>query len=106
MSNPSRNGPRGLAELIAATGPLAGLAQAASSRLDLADCVRRQVPAALGVAVTACNLRPDGTLVVTAASAEWASRLRFEADAILTGCRPAWPAATRVQFRVSAVGVP
>ncbi len=102
MSNPPGNGPRGLAELIAAGGPLGGLAQAASSRLDLADCVRGHLPAALGTAITACNLRPDGTLVVTAASAEWAARLRFEADAILTACRSAWPAATRVRFRVGA----
>ena len=102
MSNSSRNGPRGLAELIGAGGPLAGLAKAASSRLDLADCVRQQVPVALRTAITACNLRPDGTLVVTTAGADWASRLRFEADAILAGCQRTWPAATRVQLRVGA----
>jgi predicted nucleic acid-binding Zn ribbon protein len=61
------------------------------------------VPPALGVAITACNLRPDGTLVVTAASPEWAARLRFEADGILAGCRLTWPAATRVRIRVGTV---
>lgn len=100
MSSGSRNGPRGLGELIAASSTLGALARAASSRLDLADCVRKQLPPALAAAVANCNLRPDGTLVVTAASSEWAARVRFEADAILAGCRKDWPAVARVQFRV------
>lgn len=85
---------------MALSSPLGALARAASSRLDLADCVRKQLPGELAAAVSACNLRPDGTLVVTAASPEWAARLRFEADGILAGCRPQWPGAARVQFRV------
>ena len=100
MSNPSGNGPRGLGELIALSTPLGALAKAASSRLDLADCVRQQLAGELAAAVTTCNLRPDGTLVVTAVSPEWAARLRFEAGGILAGCRPHWPAAARVRFRV------
>ena len=103
MSSASRNGPRGLGELLAANSTLGALARAASSRVDLADCVRKQLPPALAVAIAACNLRPDGTLVVTAASPEWAARLRFEADGILAGCRKGWPAAARVRFRVGAV---
>lgn len=102
MSSPSRNGPRGLGELIAANSPLGALARAASSRLELADSVRKQLPPTLAAAIATCNLRADGTLVVTAASPEWAARLRFEADAILAGCRPTWPAAARVRFRVGA----
>ncbi|MEQ1801157.1 MAG: DciA family protein [Gammaproteobacteria bacterium] len=93
-------GPRGLGELLALNSPLGALAKAASSRLELADCVRRTLPGELAAAVANCNLRPDGTLVVTAASPEWASRLRFEADGILEGCRPHWPEAARVKFRV------
>ena len=103
MSSPSRNGPRGLGELIAANNPLGALARAASSRLALADCVRKQLPPTLAAAITTCNLRPDGTLVVTAATPEWAARLRFEADAILAECRKNWPAAARVRFRVGAL---
>ena len=106
MSSPSGNGPRGLGELIAANSPLGALARAASSRLELADCVRKQLPPALAAAIATCNLRPDGTLVVTAVSPEWAARLRFEADGILAGCRKDWPAAARVRFRVGAVGAP
>ncbi len=101
MSNsPTKNGPRALGDLLSSEGQLGALARAASSRLDLADCARRQLPEALAPAVVSCNLRPDGTLVVTAASPEWAARLRFEADGILSGCRRDWPAAARVRFRV------
>ena len=104
MSKPSGNGPRGLGDLLAQSisqsGPLGALAEAARSRLDLAECVRKQLPADLAAAVTACNLRPEGTLVITAASPEWAARLRFEADGILAGCRADWPDAARVRFRV------
>lgn len=100
MSDASGKGPRGLGELLALSSPLGALAKAASSRLDLADCVRKQLPGELAAAVATCNLRPDGTLVVTAASPEWAARLRFEADGILAGCRPRWPEAARVRFRV------
>ena len=101
MSNsPTRSGPRALGELIKADSGLGALARAASSRLDLADCVRKQVAEELAAAIVSCNLRPDGTLVVTATSPEWAARLRFEADGILSGCRGDWPAAARVRFRV------
>ncbi|MEO8225138.1 MAG: DciA family protein [Gammaproteobacteria bacterium] len=100
MKKPSTTGPRGLGDLIAANTPLGNLARAASARLDLAACVRKQLPADLATAVSACNLRPDGTLVVTAASPDWAARLRFEADGILAGCRQHWPAAARVRVRV------
>ncbi len=100
MSSAAKNGPRGLGELIAANSPLGALARAASSRMDLAACVRQQLSPTLAAAVSNCNLRPDGTLVVSATSSEWAARLRFEADGILTGCRKGWPAAARVVFRV------
>ena len=99
MSSPSGNGPRGLGELIAANNPLGALARAASSRLDLADCVRSLLPPTQAAAVTACNLRADGTLVVTVGSPEWAARLRFETSVILEGCRKSWPAATSVHVR-------
>jgi hypothetical protein len=102
MSNTSGYGPRGLGELIAANSPLGALARAASSRLELADRVRKELPPTLSAAITACNLRADGTLVVTAASPEWAARLRFEADGILAACRKDWPAVTRVRFRTGA----
>lgn len=101
--SPAKSGPRGLGDLIKADSQLSALARAASSRIDLADCVRRQLPADLAVAITTCNLRPNGTLVVTAASPAWVARLRFEADRILEGCRGDWPATARVRFRVGTI---
>jgi hypothetical protein len=101
MSNSlTKSGPRALGDLLRADSQLGALARAASSRLELADCARRHLPDELAAAIVSCNLRPDGTLVVTAASPEWAARLRFEADGILSGCRGDWPAAARVRFRV------
>jgi len=100
VSTSSGNGPRALGELFGANTALSALAKAAGSRVDLTDQVRGQLASALASAVTACNLRPDGTLVVTTSSSEWAARLRFEADVILAGCRVHWPAAARVRFRV------
>lgn len=101
MNDPSRSGPRGLGELLAAGGPLGTLAAAAGQRLELADCVRAGLPGDLAAGIESCNLRPDGTLVVTTASPEWAARLRFEGDAMLTACRSRWPAAARVRVRVA-----
>jgi hypothetical protein len=108
MGDSTSNRPRALGELLVRglagdatdASPLGALARAARSRLDLADGVRARLAPDLAAAVSACNLRPDGTLVVTAVSPEWAARLRFEADGILAGCRPDWPAASRVRVRV------
>lgn len=92
---------RSVGDLLATDNSALGqLARAADRQIELADCVRRQLPVDLAGAVTACNLRPDGTLVVTTAGPEWASRLRFEGGTILAGCRKGWPAAARVQVRV------
>lgn len=91
---------RGLGELLATDSALKQLARTAGRQIELAECVRQQLPADLAGIIVACNLRADGTLVVTATSPEWASRLRFEAGTILAGCRPSWPAAARVQVRV------
>lgn len=97
-------GPRALADLLKAgtapPGPLGALARAAESRLVLADEIRRHLPPDLAGGVASCNLRADGTLVVTATSPDWAARLRFEAEGILASCRAGWPATTRVRVRV------
>ena len=108
MNGRTGPGPRALGDLLkpgpcgepAAASPLGALARAAASRLVLADEIRRNLPPELAGAVVSCNLRPDGTLVVTASSPDWAARLRFEADGMLAGCRAGWPAATRVRVRV------
>jgi hypothetical protein len=55
----------------------------------------------LADALLGASLRDDGTLVITAASPAWASRLRFEGSGLLAACRQRYPVAKRVKVRVS-----
>jgi hypothetical protein len=100
MSEASRNQPRSLGALFTEVKALGALATAAERHLELATRVRSVLGEPLGSYVSACNLRPDGTLMVTATNPERAARLRFEAETILGACRKHFPAATRVKVRV------
>jgi len=53
--------------------------------------------------IVAANLREDGDLVVIAASSAWASRLRYETDALLDAARKAGlsPGACRIRVTQS-----
>ena len=99
MSDASRNQPRSLGVLFAEVQALGVLAAAAERHVDLATQVRAALGEPLGSYVSACNLRPDGTLIVTATNPERAARLRFEAETILGACRRGFPAASRVKVR-------
>ena len=99
----SKSGPKSLSELLCdADSPIRRLADEAQSRVELADRVRAGLPAPLNRHIEACNLRDDGTLVVTTTSPEWAARLRFEGDSILSRCRQQHPGAARVKIRVQS----
>ena len=100
MSDASRNQPRSLGTLFTEVKALGALAEAVERHLDLATQVRTALGEPLGSGVSACNRRPDGTLIVTATSPEWAARLRFEAEGILSACRRQFPAASRIRVRV------
>jgi len=63
--------------------------------------MRSQLPAELVDGLVHCNCRDDGTLVVTAASPAWASRLRFETPRLLDICAAAGVDAARVKVRVT-----
>ena len=52
-------------------------------------------------AIVAANVREDGELVVICASSAWASRLRYEGDALLKAARDAGIDAVRCRVRVS-----
>lgn len=93
--------PRSLADLFGQGTALNALRKAADLRVSLASAVRGALEPELGAEVMSCNLREDGTLVVTASSAAWATRLRFEGERMLTACRLTFPAATRVRVRVA-----
>ena len=100
MSETSRNQPRSLGSLFSEVKALGALAEAAERHLELATQVRAVLGEALGSGVSACNLRADGTLIVTATSPERAARLRFEAETILGACRRQFPGTARVKVRV------
>ena len=52
-------------------------------------------------AIVAANVRDDKSLVVIAASSAWASRLRYETDALLAAARGAGIAASSCRVRVT-----
>ncbi len=77
------------------------LAAEARRRVHLADHMRDQLPESLSAGVLACNIRPDGTLVVIASSPEWANRLRFESARLLQIGRALEADVQRVKLRVA-----
>ncbi len=83
------------------TGPLADLARRAAGAEELAAALRASLGPELAAELRAAHLRPDGTLVILAASPAWAARLRFEAQALLARCRERHPQAARVRVRVA-----
>ena len=99
----SREKPKSLAELID-TGqtPLGQLAGEAKRRIDLGEHLRSCLPAPLGEGVMHCNIEPENTVTVLAASPEWAARLRFEASAILKLSQQKEPGIQQVRVRVAA----
>jgi hypothetical protein len=93
--------PRLLAELMrAGPGALGRLADSAQQRCDLAGLLRAALPADSAAALLGVNLREDGTLVLTASSPAWASRLRFESGQLLARAQERLPEARRVRVRV------
>lgn len=100
----SDSGPKSLSDLIFGShGPLRDLAEQAARRTDLAAHLRAGLPPELGAHLLGANLRPDGTLVVTADRPDWAARLRFESEPLLARGRQMHPESQRLRVRV---GVP
>ncbi len=98
----SSNKPKSLSELLAAKqGTLSQLAAEATRRLELTDRLRSALSPDTATRMTGCNLRDDGTLVVLATSSEWAARLRFESETLLSVCREIHPGTTKVRIRVA-----
>ncbi|MBL8225109.1 MAG: DUF721 domain-containing protein [Chromatiales bacterium] len=100
MANDRRGQPVNLGDLFRSPGSsLGGLARAAAGRMELLDLLRARLPAELQACLVGCNVRDDGTLVLTASSPAWAARLRFEAPGLLACCRERFPATARVRVR-------
>ena len=70
---------------------------------ELTHIVSDALPDEYAGAIVAANLREDGDLVLIAASSAWASRLRYETDAIMAAARSAGlsPVACRVRVTQS-----
>jgi hypothetical protein len=98
----SKKQPSSLADILARPdSAVARLARAAAATEDLAATLRAALPADLASALSAATLREDGTLVILAASPAWATRLRFEGEALLARCRERHPGAERIRVRVA-----
>ncbi len=98
----SKSKPKSLSELVASRDSgLGRLAAAARLRSELGDYLRNGLGEPLGSAIMHCNVHDDGTLVVTAANPEWASRLRFESQQLLALCAAHGTTAVAVKVRVA-----
>ena len=103
----SKNGPKSLSTHVSAAHSSVGrLAAEARARLGLADHIRAGLPADLGMRLTSCSLGDDGILVVRTAGPEWAARLRFESQEILTLCRQRHPETRSVKIGVAHPDTP
>ena len=82
-------------------GELGDIVRRAREMGELTHVLSEGLPADYAGAIVAANLRENGDLVVIAASSAWASRLRYETDAILAAAGKAGINATTCRVRVS-----
>ena len=68
---------------------------------ELTQVLSKGLPDEYAGAIVAANLREDGDLVIIAASSAWASRLRYETDALLAAARNAGLSPTACRIRVT-----
>jgi hypothetical protein len=78
----SREGPRGIGELLQST-KLSRLQAEVTERRELASRVRAVLPAEAAAHVAGASLDDEGRLVVAMDSAAWAARLRYSTDELL-----------------------
>lgn len=98
----SKDKAKSLSELIGSQGSgLGRLAAQARKRADLGDHLRDRLGEPLAGGISHCNLREDGTLVVTAANSEWAARLRFESMQLMALARDFGAEVTSCKVRVA-----
>ncbi len=94
-----------MSELLGTPGTQIGrLAAQARAKVDLTDHIRKALPSELGAEIVHCAVENCGTLIVRTTSPEWANRLRFENEQLLTLARQRHPEATQVKIRVAHPG--
>ena len=82
-------------------GDLGDLVRRARQMGELTDILARALPPDQAQGIVAANLREGGELVVIAATPAWASRLRYEADALLKAAQESGVQAHTCRVRVS-----
>lgn len=82
-------------------GDLGDLLERAQSMSELAATLSAALPDDLGNSILAANIRAGGELVVICRSPAWASRLRYESDALLSAARKYGVAVERCTLKVS-----
>jgi len=83
-----------------AGGSLEKIIQTAQLMETLTAALRASLAADLAPNLLAASLRENGELVVVCGSPAWASRIRFESDALLAAARNAGFDAESVRIRV------
>ena len=81
-----------------------GLAEVIEHARDMGDLVQilqNALPEEQRAAISAANLRDDGELVILASSSAWASRLRYEADALIVAVNRSGKEVSRCSVRVA-----
>lgn len=84
-----------------AGGDLGDIVRRAREMGELTHVLCKGLPAEYAGAIVAANLRENGDLVVIASSSAWASRLRYETDALLKSARDAGLDPSGCRVRVS-----
>jgi hypothetical protein len=84
-----------------AGGDLGNIVKRARKMGELTNSLCAGLPEEYAGAIIAANLRENGDLVVIAISSAWASRLRYETDALLAAARNVGLNPTACRVRVS-----
>ena len=82
-------------------GDLGELISRARQMGELTEILASALPESDRIAIVAANVREDGELVVICASSAWASRLRYETEALLEAATRAGISANTCRIRVS-----
>jgi len=98
----SKNKPKSLSQLLQTPDSTLGrLAETARQKLALSEHIRTGLAPDLGAELLHCSIDDDGTLIVRTTSPEWAARLRFENETLLSLSREVHPETTSVKVRVA-----
>jgi hypothetical protein len=84
-------------------GDLGDIVKHARDMGVLVQTLLRALPSDHVASIAAANIRRDGKLVILAASSAWASRLRFETDALIDAARKTGADVTSCSVRVARV---